>query len=131
MVERRSRHHLRQAEERLHLLEGFLIAMKSIGEVVKLIRSAREAQEAKKLLISTFELSATQAEGILALPLRRLTSFEASKLETVSTTNGGKFLYLFSSGIIARLSKYTMVTRVFRYSSGTRNNKSSSLNAPD
>jgi DNA gyrase subunit A len=79
VVRRRSAHRRLKAADRLHLVEGLLVAILDIDEVIELIRSSDNAAEAKQRLISVFDLSATQADYILDMPLRRLTRF--SKLE--------------------------------------------------
>jgi DNA gyrase subunit A len=79
VVRRRSAHRRQKAADRLHLVEGLLIAILDIDEVIQLIRSSDNAAVAKERLISVFELSETQADYILDMPLRRLTKF--SKLE--------------------------------------------------
>ncbi|MCX7898237.1 MAG: DNA topoisomerase IV subunit A [Rhodocyclaceae bacterium] len=77
-VERRTRRRLAVAEQRLHILEGRLIAFLSIDEV---IRTIREAEDPKRELIARFGLSETQAEDILEIRLRQLARLEGVKLE--------------------------------------------------
>jgi DNA gyrase subunit A len=79
VVRRRSEFRRRKAAERLHLVEGLLVAILDIDEVIQLIRSSDNAAAAKERLIGVFDLSETQADYILDMPLRRLTRF--SKLE--------------------------------------------------
>jgi len=79
VVRRRSLHRRARAADRLHLVDGLLIAILDIDEVIQVIRSSDNAAAAKERLISVFELSEAQADYILDMPLRRLTKF--SKLE--------------------------------------------------
>jgi DNA gyrase subunit A len=79
VVRRRSTYRRGKAADRLHLVEGLLIAILDIDEVIQLIRSSDNAGAAKERLISVFDLSEAQADYILDMPLRRLTKF--SKLE--------------------------------------------------
>jgi DNA gyrase subunit A len=79
VVRRRSAFRRKKAADRLHLVEGLLVAILDIDEVIELIRSSDNSAEAKERLISVFDLSETQADYILDMPLRRLTRF--SKLE--------------------------------------------------
>jgi DNA gyrase subunit A len=79
VVRRRTAHRRTKAADRLHLVEGLLVAILDIDEVIQLIRSSDNSAEAKERLIGVFDLSSTQADYILDMPLRRLTRF--SKLE--------------------------------------------------
>ncbi|MGA8245666.1 MAG: DNA topoisomerase IV subunit A, partial [Nocardioides sp.] len=79
VVRRRSAHRRQKAADRLHLVEGLLVAILDIDEVIQLIRSSENTAEAKERLIRVFDLSDAQADYILDMPLRRLTRF--SKLE--------------------------------------------------
>ena len=79
VVRRRSVFRRGKAADRLHLVEGLLIAILDIDEVIQLIRSSDNAGEAKERLIAVFDLTEVQADYILDMPLRRLTRF--SKLE--------------------------------------------------
>ncbi len=81
VVVRRSRFELRKAEERMHILEGFRIALLNLDEVIKLIRGSDTPKEAKDGLISRFELSAIQAQAILDLRLQKLTGMERLAVE--------------------------------------------------
>ncbi|MFN8156841.1 MAG: DNA topoisomerase IV subunit A [Candidatus Nanopelagicales bacterium] len=82
VVRRRSAYRRRKAEERLHLVEGLLIAILDIDEVIALIRSSDDAAAAKTRLIQVFDLSDVQATYILDMPLRRLTKFSRIELES-------------------------------------------------
>jgi DNA gyrase subunit A len=79
VVRRRSAHRRRKAADRLHLVEGLLVAILDIDEVIQLIRASDNAAAAKERLIGVFDLTEVQADYILDMPLRRLTRF--SKLE--------------------------------------------------
>ena len=82
VVRRRSAYRRRRAQERLHLVEGLLVAILDIDEVIALIRSSDDAAAAKVRLIQVFDLSDVQATYILDMPLRRLTRFSRLELET-------------------------------------------------
>ena len=81
VVRRRSLFRKRKAEDRLHLVDGLLLAIVDIDEVIALIRSSDDAAAAKARLITVFELSDAQAAYILDMPLRRLTRFSRIELE--------------------------------------------------
>ncbi|MFT5216493.1 MAG: DNA gyrase subunit A [Glaciecola sp.] len=80
VVVRRTTYELRKAEERAHILEGLIIASDNIDEVIALIRSSANADEAKQKLIDRFELSEIQAKAIVEMRLRQLTGLEQDKL---------------------------------------------------
>ena len=80
VVTRRTRFRLRKAEERSHILEGLIIALDNIDEIVALIRSAADTEEARGGLMARFGLSEIQAQHILDMPLRRLTALEQDKI---------------------------------------------------
>ncbi len=81
IVTRRSKHELRQAEKRAHILQGYLIALDNLDEVIALIRGAADTEEARTGLMSRFELSEAQAIAILELRLRALTGLERKRVE--------------------------------------------------
>ncbi len=81
VVERRTRYDLAKAEARAHILEGFVIALDSIDEVIQIIRSSNTDREAKDVLMERFKLSEKQSEAILEMKLRRLTGLEREKIE--------------------------------------------------
>lgn len=81
VVTRRTRHRLVKAEERAHILEGLLIALDHIDEIITLIRQSRTDEEAKAELMSRFALSEKQAVAILDMMLRRLTGLEREKIQ--------------------------------------------------
>jgi DNA gyrase subunit A len=82
VVRRRTEHRLRKRQDRLHLVDGLLVAIVDIDEVIQLIRTSDDTATAKSRLISVFDLSEAQAEYILELQLRRLTKFSLIELET-------------------------------------------------
>ena len=81
VVTRRSRYELDKAEAKAHILEGLLIALDHIDEVIKTIRESRTDEIAKTALVSKFNLSEKQAMAILDMRLRRLTGLERDKIE--------------------------------------------------
>ena len=81
VIERRTRYELKKAEARAHILEGFVIALDNIDEVIKIIRGSETDAEAKEILMSRFALSEKQSEAILEMKLRRLTGLEREKIE--------------------------------------------------
>jgi DNA gyrase subunit A len=80
VVVRRTKYELRKAEERAHILEGLIIASDNIDEVIALIRSSGNADEARGKLIERFTLSEIQAKAIVEMRLRQLTGLEQDKL---------------------------------------------------
>ena len=82
VVRRRTAHRLAKAQAQLHLVEGLLIAILDIDEVIQLIRTSEDTATARSRLMSVFDLSETQANHILDLQLRRLTKFSRLDLET-------------------------------------------------
>ena len=84
VVRRRSEHRLAQRRARLHLVEGLLVAIVDIDEVIQVIRASDTAETARERLQTVFDLSQVQAEYILELRLRRLTKFSRIELEKES-----------------------------------------------
>jgi DNA gyrase subunit A len=82
VVRRRTSHRLAKREERLHLVDGLLIAIVDIDEVIQLIRSSDDAAQARGRLMTVLDLTELQANYILELQLRRLTKFSLLELET-------------------------------------------------
>lgn len=80
VVVRRTQFELRKAEERAHILEGLIIASDNIDEVIRLIRSSKDGEEARGKLIEAFKLSEIQARAIVEMRLRQLTGLEQDKL---------------------------------------------------
>lgn len=81
VVTRRTRHRLQTGLDRLHLVEGLLIAIADIDEVIQVIRSSDDAAQARERLMGIFDLTTAQADYILELRLRRLTRFSRIELE--------------------------------------------------
>ncbi len=81
MVTRRTKYDLNKAEERAHILEGLLIALDNIDEVIKIVRGSQTAQIAKEELMKRFGLSDAQAQAIIDMRLRTLTGLEREKIE--------------------------------------------------
>jgi len=82
VVRRRSEYRRSRRQERLHLVEGLLVALLDIDEVIRIIRASENAAEAKESLMARFELSAVQTQYILDTPLRRLTRLDRLELES-------------------------------------------------
>ena len=80
VVVRRTQYELRKAEERAHILEGLIIASDNIDEVIALIRSSKDGDQARARLIERFSLSEIQARAIVEMRLRQLTGLEQEKL---------------------------------------------------
>ena len=81
VVRRRSEHRRTKAAQRLHLVDGLLVALLDIDEVIQVIRSSADANQAKDRLMTVFDLSDVQARYILDTPLRRLTRYDRIELE--------------------------------------------------
>ena len=81
VVTRRTKYDLNKAEERAHILEGLIIALDNIDEVIKIIRNSENVSIAKARLIENYALSETQAQAIVDMRLRALTGLEREKLE--------------------------------------------------
>jgi DNA gyrase subunit A len=81
VVTRRSKFELRRAEDRAHVLQGYLIALDNLDEVIALIRGAADTEEARRHLQERFELTELQAQAILELRLRALTALERKRVE--------------------------------------------------
>jgi DNA gyrase subunit A len=82
VVVRRTKYLLNKAEERAHILEGLIIASDNIDEVIRLIRSSKNADEARERLIEAFKLTEIQAKAIVEMRLRQLTGLEQDKLRS-------------------------------------------------
>jgi len=81
VIVRRTKYELRRSEERAHILEGYLIAMDNLDEVIALIRASRDPEAARIGLVERFDLTVVQAQAILQLTLSRLTALEADKIK--------------------------------------------------
>ncbi len=85
VIVRRTKYELRRAEERAHVLEGLLIALANLDEVIALIRGSQTPEVARTGLVERFELTVVQAQAILQLTLSRLTALEADKIKQEHT----------------------------------------------
>jgi len=81
IVTRRSRYELQRAQERAHILEGLLVALANLDEVIAIIRRSRTTDTARKNLRRRFKLTEVQAQAILDMPLRRLAALERKRIE--------------------------------------------------
>ena len=81
VVTRRSKYELRKAEQRAHVLEGYLIALENLDEIIALIRASADPDEARTGLMERFQLTEIQAQAILDLRLQRLTGLERKRIE--------------------------------------------------
>jgi DNA gyrase subunit A len=108
VVTRRTRYELERAKARAHILEGLLVALSNLDEVVSIIRKSRNVETARNNLMKTFKLSERQAQAILDLRLQRLTALEQRKVEQEHRDLVEKIEYL--EGILADDNKvYTIV----------------------
>nr|MDP9457933.1 DNA gyrase subunit A [Actinomycetota bacterium] len=96
VVTRRTRYELARAQARAHILEGLLIALSNLDEVVATIRKSRSVETARNNLMKTFKLSERQAQAILDLRLQRLTALERQKVEQEHRDLTEKIEYLES-----------------------------------
>lgn len=81
VIRRRTEHQLRQAEDRSHIVEGLKIAILNIDDVIQIIRSSQEVQEARRRLMETFDLTERQVDAIVGMQLRSLVGLERLKVE--------------------------------------------------
>jgi DNA gyrase subunit A len=81
VVRRRTAYELRKAQERAHILEGFLKALKHLDAIIKLIRASKAPREARDGLMARFDFTERQAQAILELQLQRLTALEREKIQ--------------------------------------------------
>ena len=109
VVTRRTKYDLNKAEERAHILQGLLIALDNIDEVISIIRSSKNTPEAKERLIERFALSEAQAQAIVDMRLRALTGLEREKLESEYAALMEQIAYL--KGILADEKKLLGVIR--------------------
>jgi DNA gyrase subunit A len=82
VIKRRSEYDLDKAKARAHVLEGYLVALKNLDEVIKLIRNAPDVQTARTRLMKKYKLTEIQANAILEMQLRRLAALERKKIDT-------------------------------------------------
>ncbi len=81
IITRRTTYDLKKAREKMHILEGLMIALRNIDEVIKIIRQSKEVEEAKSRLMKRFNLSEIQAKAILDMRLQKLTGMEIESVE--------------------------------------------------
>lgn len=81
IITRRTTYDLKKAREKMHILEGLMIALRNIDEVIKIIRQSKEVEEAKNRLMKRFNLSEIQAKAILDMRLQKLTGMEIESVE--------------------------------------------------
>jgi DNA gyrase subunit A len=81
-LRRQYRHELEESQQRLHLVEGLLAALNNLDALIEILRHAADGTTAKYRLVEELAISETQADSILAMPMRRLTGLERQKLET-------------------------------------------------
>jgi DNA gyrase subunit A len=82
VIKRRAEYDLDKARQRAHILEGYLVALKNLDEVIKMIRNAPDVETARARLVKKFKLTEIQANAILEMQLRRLAALERKKIET-------------------------------------------------
>ena len=82
VIKRRAEYDLEKAKARAHILEGYLVALKNLDEIIELIRSAADVDAARVKLMKRYKLSELQANAILDMQLRRLAALERKKIET-------------------------------------------------
>ena len=109
VVTRRTKFELAAAEKRAHIVEGLLVAIDNIDEVIKIIRAAANVNEAKEKLIEKFSLSDAQAQAIVDMRLRALTGLERDKLEAEYRELQERIAYL--KGILADEKKLLSVIK--------------------
>jgi DNA gyrase subunit A len=81
VIVRRSQFELDAAERRAHILEGYIIALDNIDEIIKVIKKSKDTPTAREALMKRFKLSEIQATAILEMRLQRLTGLERKKIE--------------------------------------------------
>ncbi len=81
VITRRTKYELKQAEDRAHILEGLLVALNNLDEIIKTIKASKTPDEAREKLIKGWELTEIQAQAILEMRLQRLTGLEREKVE--------------------------------------------------
>ncbi|MHA1681533.1 MAG: DNA gyrase subunit A [Promethearchaeota archaeon] len=94
IITKRTQHDLQKVKARLHIIEGLLIALANIDEVIKIIRESPAPEAARNTLMARFKLSEIQAEHILNMRLRRLTALEQQKLDEEKGEIKKKIVYL-------------------------------------
>lgn len=118
VITRRSKFELEKAEKRLHILEGLMIALENIDEVITLIKTSKTPEDAKKGLVDKFDLGEEQAKAILDMRLQRLTALEGEKIieehnQLVRTIAGLKELLASEAEILSLIKKELEELREF------------------
>ena len=126
VIIRRTRFDLDKAEKRVHILEGYKIALDNIDDFIQIIRDAKTDVEAKTKLIAKYSLTEVQAEAILELKLRRLTGLEREKIEAELKDLLEKIKYyneiLASEAKVLEIIKQEMIEIKNKYSDERRTN---------
>ena len=124
VILRRTRYELARAEERAHILEGYVIALDNIDEVIKIIRNSETDKQAADELMSRFGLSKRQCDAILEMKLRRLTGLEREKIESELRELREKIEYykrvLEDDSLVRDIIKEEMADIKKRYGTGRR-----------
>ena len=124
VIKRRTRYLLRKAEERLHILDGLRLAVQNIDEVIEIIKSSANAEEAQRRLVARFKLSEIQARAILSMRLSQLTGLEIDKLNAEHKEVTDKIAYyktiLADKKVLAGLMKEDLKEMVEQYGDARR-----------
>ncbi len=124
VIKRRTRYLLRKAEERLHILDGLRLAVQNIDEVIEIIKSSANAEEAQRRLVARFKLSEIQARAILSMRLSQLTGLEIDKLNAEHKEVTDKIAYyktiLADKKVLAGLMKDDLKEMVGQYGDARR-----------
>jgi DNA gyrase subunit A len=124
VIKRRTRYLLRKAEERLHILDGLRLAVQNIDEVIEIIKSSANAEEAQRRLVARFKLSEIQARAILSMRLSQLTGLEIDKLNAEHKEVTDKIAYyktiLADKQVLAGLMKEDLKEMVEQYGDARR-----------
>jgi DNA gyrase subunit A len=124
VIKRRTRYLLRKAEERLHILDGLRLAVQNIDEVIEIIKSSANAEEAQRRLVARFKLSEIQARAILSMRLSQLTGLEIDKLNAEHKEVTDKIAYyktiLADKKVLAGLMKDDLKEMVEQYGDARR-----------
>jgi DNA gyrase subunit A len=119
VIRRRTRFLLRKAEERLHILDGLRLAVANIDEIVEIIKTSANVDDARQRLVARFELSDIQARAILDMRLARLTGLEIEKLEQEHKEVSDKIAYyktiLADRSVLIGLMKQDLKEMVEQY----------------
>ena len=124
VIKRRTRYLLRKAEERLHILDGLRLAVQNIDEVIEIIKSSANSEEAQRRLVVRFKLSEIQARAILSMRLSQLTGLEIDKLNAEHKEVTDKIAYyktiLADKAVLFGLMKEDLKEMVDQYGDARR-----------